>query len=231
MMQKGQTAILILVGILVIAAIGGAFYLGKQTSPKSQPQSQEVTSQATPSPTQDVNREQNVSAASPTPSSSTPKPLDTKITVLSYSLPKGWVTVADKTGYIELGYDPNIQEIITTKDLYIDIGGKWISANPARRVGYPFSVLIEDYAGSRHQFLYKEMGVEANSTNWKSPDFSEEEFRYNNWPCLIFYGIGVSQFPSNMGVCPINNNQVISFGVGGDKETARRSIQTIRLLK
>lgn len=229
-MQKGFAPIIILVGILVIAAIGGVFYLGKQTSKPTQPQ--QVISPMTPSPTQDVSRGQNVSVVSPTPNNSTPKPLDTKRTALNYSLPKGWTTITDKTGYIEVGYDPNIQEVITTKDLYIDIGGKWIAySNPSRRVGYPFSVLIEDYTGSRHQFLYKEMGVETNSTNWKGPDFSEEEFQYNNWSCLIFYGIDVSAFPSNIGICPIKNNQVISFAVGGDKETAKRSIQTIRLLK
>lgn len=230
-MQKGFAPIIILVGILVIAAIGGVFYLGKQTSKPTQ--TQQVTSQATPTPTQDVSRERNLSVASPTPNSSTSKPLDTKITVLSYSLPKGWVTITDKTGYIEIGYDPNIQEVITTKDLYIDIGGKWIAySNPSRRLGYPFSLIIRDYTGgSRHQFLYKEMGVEENSTIWKSPNFSEEEFQYNNWPCLIFYGTDVSQFPSNIGVCPINNNQVIFFAVGGDKEATKQSIQTIRLLK
>lgn len=66
-MQKGFAPILILVGILVIAAIGGAFYLGKQTSKPSQPQNQVVTSQATPSSTQDTSREPNGSAASPVP--------------------------------------------------------------------------------------------------------------------------------------------------------------------
>lgn len=49
-MQKGQAPVLILVGILVIVAVaGGAFYLGRQTTPKPSP-SPVVTSQ-TPKPT------------------------------------------------------------------------------------------------------------------------------------------------------------------------------------
>lgn len=49
MKQKGFTTILILVGILVIGVVaGGAYYLGKQVSPKPSPASI-VTSQSTPS--------------------------------------------------------------------------------------------------------------------------------------------------------------------------------------
>lgn len=48
-MQKGQAFIFLLVGIVVLAAIGGAFYLGRSTTSKSSP-APAVTSQ-TPPPT------------------------------------------------------------------------------------------------------------------------------------------------------------------------------------
>lgn len=53
-MQKGFSAIIILVAVLIIlAVVGGAYYLGRQTTPKSQSQSPVVTSQlsSSPSPT------------------------------------------------------------------------------------------------------------------------------------------------------------------------------------
>ena len=49
-MQKGQTGIFILVGILIIAVlVGGAYYLGKSVSLKPSP-APVVTSQITPTP-------------------------------------------------------------------------------------------------------------------------------------------------------------------------------------
>ena len=48
MMQKGQILIFLLVGILVLAAAGGAFYLGRQTTPTPSP-TPVITSQ-TPQP-------------------------------------------------------------------------------------------------------------------------------------------------------------------------------------
>lgn len=59
-MQKGQALIFLLVGILVIVVAGGAFYLGRQTTPKSSPVSV-VTSQ-TPQPTTNTNPESTSSA-------------------------------------------------------------------------------------------------------------------------------------------------------------------------
>lgn len=58
MMQKGQTPILIIVGILVVVVIaGGAYYLGRTTNPKPSPtpvvtsQSPQPTPNASPTPT------------------------------------------------------------------------------------------------------------------------------------------------------------------------------------
>jgi len=57
-MQRGQTGILILVGVLLLVVVaGGAYYLGRQTSPKS-PSAPVVTSQIpqpTPASSFDVN--------------------------------------------------------------------------------------------------------------------------------------------------------------------------------
>lgn len=58
--QKGQTLIFLLVGVLIIATIAGAFYLGRSSTPKSSPNPQ-ATSQ-TPSPTQDASHEPTSSA-------------------------------------------------------------------------------------------------------------------------------------------------------------------------
>ena len=56
MMQKGQVLIFLLVGILIIAGIGGAFYLGRQTTPKSStiPAVTSQTPQPTPSPSDET---------------------------------------------------------------------------------------------------------------------------------------------------------------------------------
>lgn len=55
-MQKGQVLIFLLVGILIIAGIGGAFYLGRQTTPKSStiPAVTSQTPQPTPSPSDET---------------------------------------------------------------------------------------------------------------------------------------------------------------------------------
>lgn len=47
-MQKGQIFIFLLIGILIIAAAGGAYYLGRSTSPKSSPSP--VITSPTPQP-------------------------------------------------------------------------------------------------------------------------------------------------------------------------------------
>lgn len=53
-MQKGFAPILILVGILIIMVVaGGAFYFGRQTTPKPQTQNPVVTSTPQPSPSPD----------------------------------------------------------------------------------------------------------------------------------------------------------------------------------
>ncbi len=51
-MQKGFTPILILIGVLLIAGVaGGAFYLGRVSTPKLESQNPVFTSQSSPTPT------------------------------------------------------------------------------------------------------------------------------------------------------------------------------------
>lgn len=70
-MQKGQTGILILVGILIIVGVaGGAYYLGKSSTLKlsSAPVAPYQAPQPTPPTSSDANREPSGSAVSPKPS-------------------------------------------------------------------------------------------------------------------------------------------------------------------
>ena len=54
-MQKGVGVIYILVGVLILAAIGGAYYLGKSSTPKPSTPVVSQTPKPTPSSTLDTN--------------------------------------------------------------------------------------------------------------------------------------------------------------------------------
>ncbi len=88
-MQKGQVLIFLLVGILVIAIAGGAYYLGRQTTPKSAPAPVVTSSTLQPTP-------------SPSPISdemSTWKTYTNQLYQFSFKYPPSW-TVSDKNVYL-----------------------------------------------------------------------------------------------------------------------------------
>jgi len=107
-MQKGQILIWIIVGALVIAVAGGAYYLGRSTSPKPSP-APTVTSQ-TPQPT-----------SSPSPSDASPAPTGAGETA-------NWKTYTNTTFNYSIKYPPEVSLeekpggfISTDKQIYVDV--------------------------------------------------------------------------------------------------------------
>lgn len=82
-MQRGQIFIFLLIGILIIAGVGGAYYLGRSTSPK--PSATPIVISQTPQPTPDASRE-------PTGSTKTAnwKVFESPTYGFSYKYPTDW---------------------------------------------------------------------------------------------------------------------------------------------
>lgn len=118
MNQKGQALIFLLIGIIVLAAIGGAFYLGRSITPKPSP-TPTATSQVNPSLTP---------SASPTPIGAGDNPV-----------PNGTGETTNWKTYTKLGYeikypqssvvtefslDPSMPDLLSRTSTEIKVDGR-----------------------------------------------------------------------------------------------------------
>lgn len=148
-----------------------------------------------------------------------PTPQATKLT---YYLPPGWRTTQDKSGKIEIGYDPAtvFPGTFETRDLYIFL-------MPKDGGAYTTSLALSPYdGGSRHKFI--------NPYTWdiKLPTYHEKNYLYNGWSCLVIYGASSSQGKQVNGMCAVGNNQALSFDTqNADDQSVEQILRTIRILK
>lgn len=210
----------------ILFGIGG-YYLGKQSFA---PREENTQSEVSPQPTQS----KQVTLPSSTPditSSTTSKPVN-KIT---YKLPSGWQTIKDTTGILEVGYD-SARYGATAKEKQVDLSGKWVGTQGSdlRRLGWNKNFYVTSYdGGPRHTELYKILGVTANSSDWKAPNYySEREYSYNGWSCLIINGVNISQFPVAWGYCPISSNEALVLTFDGyEWSEIEQQLTAVRLLR
>lgn len=152
---------------------------------------------------------------------------------ISYNLPLGWKTIVDKLGRLEAGYDPEKYSAKASGNL-IDLSDKWILEDgKSRRLGWNKYFYLTSYSGaSRHSELYKVLGVSEDETNWKGKEYSEREYLYNGWNCLVLSGISISQFPAAFAYCPVSKKEaaVLAFD-STDWAKIEEQISTIKLLK
>ena len=135
-------------------------------------------------------------------------------------------TAQDSSGTFEIGYDPTKSDKQLTENLRVEILTKWEN-NPARNVGYNFTIIIRPYdGGSRHSFIFPEP-----RQGWKKSDYHEKEYIYNGQSCLVLYGTYVSQSNDTWGMCAISSKQAFSFSSNADEKTVEQIIGTIKLLK
>lgn len=153
---------------------------------------------------------------------------------LTYSLPAGWVTVSDTTGKLEVGYDPARYDA-SARDQRIDLSGRWTgTGSDVRRLGWNKHVYLKSPSGgSRHQELYKILGVDRNSASWKSPTYyAEREYSYSGWNCLVINGVDISQYPVAWGYCPISANQALVLAFDGyNWSEIEQQLAAVKVLK
>lgn len=77
------------------------------------------------------------------------------------------------------------------------------------------------------------MGVTSASSDWKSPKYySEKEYSYNGWNCLVINGVDISQYPVAWGYCPVSSNEALVIAFDGyDWSEIEQQIMAMRLLK
>lgn len=221
--QKGNSLVFVLLGVgIAVVVIGGA-YLLKQHAMNKIPPVDTTAILPTTAPTLTLAPQPTASVSgNPTPTL-VPK-------TLTYQLPSGWSNVTDSTGAIQVGYDPTVEGPVPGDSL-INFSGTY-QGNPQQYVGYKYSVGLRTYYGfSRRQFLFDYLKVSDANPYWENSKFSTQEYSYDGWNCLVFYGVNISQLPASEGVCQINATQAMLFGVDGDQALTEKVIQTIRLLK
>lgn len=154
--------------------------------------------------------------------------------ILTYALPQGWQIVKDSNNFFEVGLDP-----ATTKksDNVQTVGIELLKIKPTPAEGYGsfMTISLQNYdGGSRHEFIYKHLGLtpakgDVTVTDL-SPDYFEKEYNLDGKSCLFLNGISISQYPSVWGMCDAGSSQaflITSSGRDGYLET----VKTIRRIK
>lgn len=228
MTQKGFTPIIVaLIGILVIALVGGAYYLGTQSHNAPSLQTDKII-EPTPAPTAS-------SQSSPQPSTSpnaTDKPVSNAIKI-TYKLPTGWQTIQDPSKRLEVGYDQSKYDAMSDGNK-IWLSGKWVGqGSDMHRLGGSQYFYITPYSGgSRHTELYKLLGIQDGDTGWKMPKYAERDYILNSWNCLIMNGISISQYPVTWGYCPVSTSEAIVLEFdNNDWSQIEQQLATVKLLK
>jgi hypothetical protein len=144
---------------------------------------------------------------------------------LTYYLPSGWKTVQSSNRLFEVGYDP----ITTRTDVnsYVQDGISLFKQN-FTNAAY-FTVRLIPYSGgSRHQFLYNQLGEKPVKEDLME-NYHETEYLYNGKSCLFLIGISISQFPTTWGMCDAGSGKaflITSF----DNENYEQPLQTVKFL-
>lgn len=210
MTRRGFVAPFILIVVLLLAVAGGAYYLGRSSLPAllSSPTPQAITA-----PTL---------APSPSPSLRPTITPVSNVKTLTYYLPTGWKTVQDKSGKIEIGYDPT--QLFPSSD---ETRATYIFLLPKNGDRYRTGVWIAPYdGGSRHKFIW------AYTWDQKSPTYHESNYSYNGWSCLVVYGAYYSMSAGTHGMCAISNTQGLAIETMLDKDTdVEQVMRTIKILK
>lgn len=228
-MQKGFAPVQILVVVLILILVGGGtYYLGKSQTPKPQTQNPVVVS-PTLQPTTTPSSTQNTSVL-PLPSATS---VSKSVNNIEYSLPSGWKKIIDTSGRLEVGYDASKYDA-KSKEKLIELSGKWIlEGNKSKRLGWnKFFQLAPYNGGSRHDELYKILGENPTLTGSRTKNYSEREYTYNGWKCLVLNGISISDYPVAWGYYPISSTEALVLAFDGfDWSEIEQQIAAVRLLK
>lgn len=228
---QNSKPLIIAATLVFLLMAGGLVYLGYQNYQLQQRLNQlleQQTNQIQPTPTPTSTQP---SPTTSTVSSSTPKPAKK----LTYSLPANWKTLTDTNGRLEVGYDATRYEA-SAKSNQVDLSGKWVGTQGTNlhRLGWNKNFYLTAYnGGSRHTELYKIWGVTSTTSDWKSLKYySEKEYLYNGWSCLVINGVDISQYPVAWGYCPISSNEALVLAFDGyDWSEIEQQISAVRLLK
>lgn len=214
--QRGKIFPLLGVIILFLIVGIGSYYFGSRTSK--------------PLLFPIVSREKSVSTQSPAVTATI---VPQSISKITYNLPTGWKLAKDTTGRFEVGYDSSRYNA-TSSEKEVDLSGKWVEQEgKAHRLGWNQNFSLTGYSGgSRHAELYKILGVTAEFRDWKSPKYSEREYLYNGWNCLVINGVSISQYPVAWGYCPISSTEALVLAFDGPNwSEVEQQLSAVRLLK
>jgi len=153
---------------------------------------------------------------------------------LTYNLPSSWKVISDINGRLSVGYDSTKYDA-SARTNQVDLSGKFVGTQGVdmRRLGGNKSFYFSTYdGGSRHAELFKILGVSSGQSDWKSPKYSEREYSYNGWKCLLINGVNISQYPVSWGYCPISGNEALVFAFDGYSwSEIEQQMSAVRILK